>query len=95
LGTLPPHFAGTFGGFMTQQGIKSIPVDLIDAARMDGAGEVRIVLTIIAPLKDSYGNIDYGPSMAATKLSTVPARVVHLLSEKFIVRGIALTGFKD
>jgi ABC-type glycerol-3-phosphate transport system permease component len=30
---------------MIRQGIKFMPVDLIDAARMDGAGEVRIALT--------------------------------------------------
>ncbi|MGH7408611.1 MAG: carbohydrate ABC transporter permease, partial [Candidatus Methylomirabilales bacterium] len=50
LGILAPNFASAFGVFMLRQGIKSIPVDLIEAARIDGAGEVRIVLTIIAPL---------------------------------------------
>ncbi|MBI2202159.1 MAG: carbohydrate ABC transporter permease, partial [Armatimonadetes bacterium] len=49
-GILAPNFASAFGVFMIRQGIKSIPMDLIEAARMDGAGETRIVLTIIAPL---------------------------------------------
>jgi ABC-type glycerol-3-phosphate transport system permease component len=137
LGILAPNFASAFGVFMIRQGIKAIPVDLIDAARMDGAGEIRIVLTIIAPLikttlatvamilflnswndflwpviiinsealrtipvalalfKDPYGNIDYGPLMAATVLSTVPMLIAYLVSQKLIVRGIALTGLKD
>ncbi len=136
LGILAPNFASAFGVFMIRQGIKSIPVDLIEAARIDGAGEVRIVLTIIAPLiktvlatvamilflnswndflwpviiinsenlrtipvgialfKDPYGNIDYGPLMAATVVSTAPMLIAYVLSQKFMIRGIALTGLK-
>jgi ABC-type glycerol-3-phosphate transport system permease component len=136
LGILAPNFASAFGVFMLRQGIKSIPVDLIEAARMDGAGEVRIVLTIIAPLvkttlatvamilflgswndflwpvivinsadlrtlpvgialfKDPYGNINYGPLMAATLISTAPMLVAYVISQKYMIRGIALTGLK-
>ncbi|MBI4572439.1 MAG: carbohydrate ABC transporter permease [candidate division NC10 bacterium] len=136
LGILAPNFASAFGVFMIRQGIKSIPVDLIEAARMDGAGEVRIVLTIIAPLikttlatvamilflgswndflwpviiinsadlrtlpvgialfKDPYGNINYGPLMAATVISTGPMLLAYVLSQKYMIRGIALTGLK-
>ncbi len=136
LGILAPNFASAFAVFMTRQAIQSVPKDLIEAARMDGAGEVRIVLTIIAPLiktvlatvamilflnswndflwpvivinsetlrtlpvgialfKDPYGNIDYGPLMAATVVSTAPMLLAYLLSQKFMIRGIALTGLK-
>jgi multiple sugar transport system permease protein len=136
LGILAPNFASAFGVFMIRQGIKSIPVDLIEAARMDGAGEMRIVLTIIAPLikttlatvamilflgswndflwpvivinsadlrtlpvgialfKDPYGNINYGPLMAATVISTGPMLVAYIVSQKYMIRGIALTGLK-
>jgi len=136
LGILAPNFASAFGVFMIRQGIRAIPVDLIEAARIDGAGEVRIVLTIIAPLlktvlatvamilflnswndflwpviiinseslrtipvgialfKDPYGNIDYGPLMAATVVATAPMLIAYILSQKFMIRGIALTGLK-
>ena len=136
LGILAPNFASAFGVFMIRQGIKSIPVELIEAARMDGAGEARIVLTIIAPLikatlatvamilflgswndflwpviiinsenlrtipvgialfKDPYGSINYGPLMAATVVSTAPMLIAYVLSQKFMIRGIALTGLK-
>ncbi len=50
LGILAPNFASAFGVFLIRQSIKAIPADLIDAARIDGAGEVRIVTTVIAPL---------------------------------------------
>ena len=136
LGILAPNFASAFGVFMIRQGIKSIPLDLIEAARMDGAGETRIVLTIIAPLikttlatvamilflgswndflwpviiinsqdlrtipvgialfKDPYGSMNYGPLMAATVISTGPMLLAYVLSQKYMIRGIALTGLK-
>jgi ABC-type glycerol-3-phosphate transport system permease component len=136
LGILAPNFASAFGVFMLRQGIKSIPLDLIEAARIDGAGEVRIVLTIIGPLvkttiatvamllflsswndflwpvivinsadlrtlpvgialfKDPYGNINYGPLMAATVISTGPMLIAYAISQKYMIRGIALTGLK-
>jgi ABC-type glycerol-3-phosphate transport system permease component len=136
LGILAPNFASAFGVFMIRQGIKAIPLDLIEAARIDGAGETRIVLTIIAPLikttlatvamllflsswndflwpvivinsadlrtlpvgialfKDPYGNINYGPLMAATLISTGPMLLAYVISQKYMIRGIALTGLK-
>lgn len=36
--------------FFIRQSIKSVPMDLIEAARLDGAGEIRIVFTIVAPV---------------------------------------------
>jgi ABC-type glycerol-3-phosphate transport system permease component len=135
-GILAPNFASAFGVFMIRQGIKSIPVDMIEAARMDGAGETRIVLTIIAPLikttlatvamilflgswndflwpvivinsqdlrtipvgialfKDPYGSMNYGPLMAATVISTGPMLLAYVISQKYMIRGIALTGLK-
>jgi multiple sugar transport system permease protein len=40
----------TFGMFMMRQFMASIPSELIDAARIDGAGELRIFLGIVVPL---------------------------------------------
>jgi multiple sugar transport system permease protein len=136
LGILAPNFASAFGVFWIRQAIKGIPMDLIDAARIDGAGEVRIVTTVITPLikttlaavamllflsswndflwpviiinsqglrtipvaialyKDPYGNINYGPLMAATVISTAPMLIAYAFSQRFMIRGIALTGLK-
>lgn len=135
-GILAPNFASALGVFLIRQSIKSIPPDLIEAARLDGAGEIRIVLTIIAPLikatlatvgmilflnswndflwpvivinsrnlrtipvgialfKDPYGSMNYGPLMAATVISTAPMLIAYIFSQKFIVKGIAVTGLK-
>jgi ABC-type glycerol-3-phosphate transport system permease component len=136
VGILAPNFASAFGVFLLRQGIRQLPLELLEAARIDGAGEVRIVLTIVAPLvrttlatvamilflgswndflwpvivinsaelrtipvamalfKDPYGNINYGPLMAAAVISTGPMLVAYAVSQKFMIRGIALTGLK-
>jgi len=49
-GILAPDIASAFSVFFMTQTIKSMPRDLIDAARIDGSREIRIVMTIIAPL---------------------------------------------
>lgn len=45
-----PGFAGVFGIFLLRQYIQTIPTELIEAARMDGCGELRIFWYVIAPL---------------------------------------------
>ncbi len=49
-GAVVPAMAGVFGIFLVRQYALSIPDELIDAARIDGAGELRIFTSIIAPL---------------------------------------------
>lgn len=45
-----PFLVGGFGTFLMRQYIMSIPDDLIDAARQDGAGEFTIYWRIVLPL---------------------------------------------
>lgn len=49
-GLILPGLVEAFGIFLMRQFITSIPNDLLDAARMDGASEPRIVLQILLPL---------------------------------------------
>ena len=49
-GILAPNLGSALGMFLIRQSIKSVPIDLVEAARLDGAGEIRIVFTIIAPV---------------------------------------------
>ncbi len=49
-GILVPGLASVFGIFLIRQYALSIPDDLIDAARIDGAGEARIFATVVLPL---------------------------------------------
>lgn len=48
-GVIIPGMASIFGIFLIRQYAQSIPDDLLDAARMDGAGELRIYTSIVLP----------------------------------------------
>ena len=45
-----PGMMSAFGVYLMRQFMSTIPDDLIDAARVDGQGELRIFLTIVMPL---------------------------------------------
>jgi multiple sugar transport system permease protein len=49
-GVVVPAMATVFGIFLVRQYARSIPDDLLEAARIDGAGEWRIFVTIVLPL---------------------------------------------
>jgi multiple sugar transport system permease protein len=49
-GLIFPFLAGPFGVFLMRQFMQSLPDELIQAARIDGAGEWRIFSSIILPL---------------------------------------------
>lgn len=49
-GLVLPFLAGAFGVFFMRQFILSIPDDLLESARVDGAGELRIFVQIVLPL---------------------------------------------
>jgi multiple sugar transport system permease protein len=49
-GVILPVAFGTFGAFLMRQFFLSIPMELEEAARIDGASRLRILLSIIIPL---------------------------------------------
>ena len=49
-GVLVPGLASIFGIFLVRQYTQSIPDSLLDAARIDGAGEFRIYRSIVLPV---------------------------------------------
>ncbi len=49
-GVLVPYLASIFGIFLIRQYALSIPDDLLDAARVDGAGEFRIFTLVALPI---------------------------------------------
>jgi multiple sugar transport system permease protein len=49
-GVILPNLANAFGIFLMRQFIAAVPDELVDAARVDGASELRIVFRIVAPL---------------------------------------------
>ncbi len=49
-GVLVPWLASVFGIYLVRQYAQSVPDELLEAARMDGAGEARIFLEVVLPL---------------------------------------------
>jgi multiple sugar transport system permease protein len=62
VGMILPFLAGPFGVFLMRQFIQSLPDELIQAARIDGAGELRIFFSVILPL--------CGPALATLGILT-------------------------
>lgn len=50
LGVLIPYMSGIYGVFLVRQFMVAIPDDLLAAARIDGAGELRIYWNIVLPV---------------------------------------------
>jgi multiple sugar transport system permease protein len=49
-GMILPFLAGPFGVFLMRQFISGLPDELIQAARVDGAGELRIFTSVVLPM---------------------------------------------
>ncbi|UXY16995.1 carbohydrate ABC transporter permease [Chitiniphilus purpureus] len=50
LGVVLPNLASAFGVFLMKQSFEQLPAEVIDAARVDGAGEWQVLLRVAAPL---------------------------------------------
>ncbi len=61
-GLILPFLVAPFGVFLMRQFIMNLPRDLLDAGRVDGAGELRIFFRIILPL--------CGPALATLGILT-------------------------
>ncbi len=134
-GLVLPSFLDAFGIFMMRQFIETIPNELLDAARIDGASEwqifLRIVLPQLGPALATLGTLNFMGNwnaylwpmvvitrlerrtlpiiltwystqhttqphitMAASVLMVMPILAVYFFFQRWIVRGITLTGFK-
>lgn len=131
-----PQFLGSaFFIFLLRQFFLTIPRELADAARVDGAGEFRIFAQIMLPLvrpalavvavftylytwHDFFGPLIYlsNPDtyplslglfafhaqrttewallMGASTLVTIPLIILFAFTQRYFLRGIALTGIK-
>jgi len=134
-GVILPGLFSAYGTFLLRQFFLTIPKELEDAARIDGAGNFGVYLRIIIPLSgpalaalgtfvfigswndffwpsivltdpnrltlpvglalfnDLYF-VEYGRLMAGSMISIVPAILMYLLFQKFITKGIVMTGLK-
>jgi multiple sugar transport system permease protein len=134
-GLIIPAAIDAFGIFLFRQFSMSIPNELLDAARVDGASEFRIyrsiVLPQLGPALATFGMLTFmfnwnaylwplivlteqkvrtlpiiltwysnqhsdqlHLTMAASVLVIFPVLIVFMFTQRWIVRGITLTGFK-
>ncbi|SDT09869.1 carbohydrate ABC transporter membrane protein 2, CUT1 family [Friedmanniella luteola] len=132
-GLILPWAFTAFGTFLLRQFFLTIPIELEEAVKIDGAGHVRILTQIIAPIAApafavlavftfiSFWNSFLWPLiivndtsmmtvplglqlflgqqaqrwellMAAATISMVPTVLLVLVLQKYLVRGIALSG---
>ena len=134
-GLIVPGLAGGFGVFLLRQFFLQIPVELEEAAHMDGATPIGIYWRIILPLAKpalaalaiftfigSWNDFawpliitnditmrtlpigimifqgrytqEFGLTMAAAAICSVPIMIAFLIFQKRITEGIAMTGIK-
>ncbi len=134
-GLIVPQAVTAFSIFMMRQFFLTLPGELADAARIDGASEAQIFWRIMLPLTkpalatlaiitfqnawndflwplivtdteatrtlqlglqvfQDQNNTDWALLMAATTLASLPIVVAFLIGQRYLVRGIALTGLK-
>ncbi len=134
-GLIVPFLMDAYGIFLMRQFIRPLPDELIEAARVDGAGEFRIYLRVILPqckpalavlglftfvfqwneflwpliatsrtemrtlpigltLFNQEYFTQWNLTAAGALLLFVPTAVFFVITQKFLVEGIALSGLK-
>jgi multiple sugar transport system permease protein/sn-glycerol 3-phosphate transport system permease protein len=132
---VPRVFTPVFATFLMRQSFMTLPQDLEDAGRIDGAGTFTIYLKVMLPQtkpalaaigmftfleswNDIFGPIIYLSSanletlpvamaefqgqyfsqisllMAAATICVVPVLVLYLLTQRFFIQGITMTGLR-
>jgi ABC-type glycerol-3-phosphate transport system permease component len=88
--TVPWWLGGAFGTFLLRQFFLTIPVEMVEAAKIDGAGYFRIFLRIFLPLS--------GPALATLAVFTfmgswnnLLAPLIYLSSEQNMTVTLGLT----
>jgi multiple sugar transport system permease protein len=130
-----PGAAGAFGVFFMRQFFLSLPIELEEAALLDGAGRFKIFLTVIVPLSrpalatlalltfltnwndflwplyvlfsperltlqpglstlQSAYTTDYATIMAGGAIASIPVLLLFLITQRFVIEGIARGGLK-
>lgn len=130
-----PGAAGAFGVFFLRQFFLSLPVELEEAAMLDGASRWKIFLTVVVPLSrpalatlalltflanwndflwplyvlfsperltiqpglstlQSAYTTDYATILAGGAIASIPVLLLFLVSQRFVIEGIARGGLK-
>lgn len=90
-GLIAPGLASVFGTFLLRQHMLTLPRELLDAATVDGAGHLRTLFTIVAPLSRPM-LVTVGVVTLVTKWNDYiwPLIVVNSTSMRTVPIGLAL-----
>jgi len=131
LAVILPAIFGPFGVFLLRQFLKTLPVEFLEAAKIDGAGQLRILVSIVMPLLKpaiaalallvfiDYWNVvdqalvfitdpglqplsvylgrlsgNFGIVFAASFFYMLPALLVFLHGQEYLVEGMRMSGLK-
>ena len=93
LAVVLPAVFSPFGVFLLRQFMKNIPVEFLEAAKIDGAGQLRILFSIITPLQK--------PAITALALlvfidywNVVDQAIVFIADPAFRPLSVGLAGFR-
>jgi multiple sugar transport system permease protein len=101
-----PFAASAFGTFLLRQSFLEVPDDLVDAARIDGAGNASIIKNVMIPMsKPTYasfillsftseGSIEWNVVMAASVFVILPIILLFLFFQRYFVEGVMSSGLK-
>ena len=98
-----PNLAGAFGIFMLRQFFRTLPIELEEAARIDGASRLGVLFKIVLPLSGpalataTFQGAHQSTTnllMAANVMSVLPVLLLFFFAQRYFVRGIATTGLK-
>jgi multiple sugar transport system permease protein len=130
-----PGAAGAFGVFFLRQFFLSLPIELEEAALLDGAGRFKTFLAVVVPLSrpalatlalltflanwndflwplyvlfsperltiqpglstlQSAYTTDYATILAGGVIASIPVLILFLISQRFVIEGIARGGLK-
>jgi multiple sugar transport system permease protein len=130
-----PGAAGAFGVFFMRQFFMSLPIELEEAAMLDGAGRFKTFLTVVVPLSrpamatlalltflanwndflwplyvlfsperltiqpglstlQSAYTTDYATILAGGAIASIPVLLLFLVTQRFVIEGIASSGLK-
>ena len=96
-GIIVPLAGIAFGTFLMRNHFMAIPREIVEAARMDGAGPFRLLAETtrsatlpvgLTMLQNNDGISNWGPVMAATIMTMIPVLLLFLALNKYMIKGL-------
>jgi multiple sugar transport system permease protein len=100
---VPSWFGDAFFIFLLRQYFRTLPIDLDDAAKIDGAGSFtiywRILMPLVTPALATVAIFSFMDNwnaffMATSFLVTLAPLAVFFFAQRYFIRGISMTGIK-